>query len=191
MKQSLYTFTLACMTIMLAVFAGFSSTTLAAETKPNSETTSEDTSEEDSQPTATMISNITQNCASIKQSLSQLQRADSRVRVYLGASYERIATSFINPLATRLARNNLTDSSLHSIQSEFSSAQDAFRFAYTDYMREMDTLIATDCLSRPDEFYEQLVIARARRETLRQSTVKLTTLTNQQLTAVQKLEASL
>lgn len=41
---------------------------------------------------------ISQNCSTIQQSLSQLQKIDSRTRTYLGTTYEAIANRFIIPL---------------------------------------------------------------------------------------------
>ena len=59
---------------------------------------------------------ISSNCSTIKQSLSQLQKADSKTRTYLGTTYETIASRFITPLNLRLVRNNRpTLSRLHEL----------------------------------------------------------------------------
>lgn len=132
---------------------------------------------------------ISSNCSTIKQSLSQLQKVDSKTRTYLGTTYETIASKFITPLNLRLVHNNRP--TLSDIQSEFSSAQVAFRDSYTDYMREMENLINLDCRAEPEKFYDQLKVVRERREKVRLATEKLKKLTAMQYQAVVKLRKEL
>lgn len=146
------------------------------------------TDDEAPQPDQTALDNISQNCASIKQSLKQLQRADSRTRTYLGAAYQNVLGNFIAPLNLRLARNNLTDTNLTKIQTEFVAAQDDFRNNYTEYMRNLESLIATDCQAHPQDFYDQLVTTRSSRLTLQTSATRLAALVQDQITAVAALQ---
>ena len=128
---------------------------------------------------------ISQNCATIKQSLEQLQRSDSRTRTYLGTTYEPLANKFIVPLNLRLVKNNLPTFS--DIQAEFTSDQTRFKDAYTDYMKSLGELIATDCQNKPDEFYDKLGVTRKKREILQKTTKSLSELTDQQYNATAKL----
>ena len=128
---------------------------------------------------------ISQNCATIKQSLEQLQRSDSRTRTYLGTTYETLANKFIVPLNLRLVKNNLPTFS--DIQAEFTSDQTRFKDAYTDYMKSLGELIATDCQNKPDEFYDKLGVTRKKREILQKTTKSLSELTDQQYNATAKL----
>lgn len=132
---------------------------------------------------------ISQNCSTIQKSLSQLQKADSRTRSYLGTTYETIVNRFIIPLNLRLVKNNRPV--LSNIQANFTNEQVNFRTQYTDYMRELEVLIATDCKSQPDDFYQKLLEVRARREELRQTTVRLSNLVEQQYAAVLDLRSQL
>lgn len=132
---------------------------------------------------------ISQNCSTIQQTLGQLQKIDSRTRTYLGTTYETIFNKFITPLNLRLVKNNLP--TLSALQTEFSIEQAKFRDAYTNYMRDLEALIAIDCRLNPDGFYEQLILTRAKREDLRESTAKLTELAEKQYRAVTDLRASL
>ncbi len=134
---------------------------------------------------------IVQNCSNIKQSLQQLQRADSRTRAYLGSAYETISTRFITPLNVRMVRNNLTSTVLFRIQNDFSSAQAIFRDSYVDYMRELENLIATDCTRAPEDFYNKLISARNKREELRSVTKQLADLANEQYQTVEELRNTL
>ena len=132
---------------------------------------------------------ISQNCSTIQKTLSQLQKVDSRTRTYLGTTYETIANQFIIPLNLRLVKNNRPI--LGNIQADFISEQANFRTRYTDYMRDLEELIVTDCKNRPEEFYQKLVDTRAQREELRQSTVRLSDLSAQQYAAALDLRSQL
>ncbi len=132
---------------------------------------------------------ISQNCSTIQQSLSQLQKIDSRTRTYLGTTYETIANRFIIPLNLRLVKNNRP--TLSEIQTEFTLEQAKFRDAYTDYMRELESLIVCDCKNHPDEFYQKLVTTREKRAVLRATTEKLSMLSSQQYSAVLDLRSRL
>ncbi len=132
---------------------------------------------------------ISQNCSTIQQSLSQLQKIDSRTRTYLGTTYETIANRFIIPLNLRLVKNNL--STLSDIQTDFTVQQTKFREAYTDYMRELESLIVCDCKNNPEEFYQKLVTTREKRAVLRTITEKLSALSTQQYAAVLDLRSRL
>ena len=132
---------------------------------------------------------VSQNCSNIKQSLIQLQKVDSRTRTYLGTTYETILTRFIVPLNLRLVKNNRP--SLPTIQSNFTSEQVKFRDSYTDYMRELESLIGIDCRVQPDDFYARLEVVREKRFVLRETTVRLAELADEQYRIVLDLRSSL
>ncbi len=132
---------------------------------------------------------ISQNCSTIKQSLSQLQRVDAKTRNYLGTTYETLANKFIVPLNLRLVKNNRA--TLPHIQSDFSLKQSEFRSTYTEYMREMETLIDHDCQKLPDEFYSQLEVVRKKRSDLRKITEELSQLAEEQYASVLDLRQKL
>ena len=140
---------------------------------------------------AERLAAISQNCPTIKQTLNQLERADSRTRTYLGAAYETISTKFIAPLSLRLTRNNYESASLLAIQAEFSAVQTSFRIAYTDYMRELDALIATDCSANPQDFSTRLEATREKRAQLKATTTQLSELAARQYQAVSELKEAL
>lgn len=132
---------------------------------------------------------ISQSCSTIQQSLSQLQKVDSRTRTYLGTTYETIANRFIIPLNLRLVKNNRP--TLSEIQTEFTLEQTKFREAYTDYMRELESLIVSDCKNHPDDFYQKLTVTREKRALLRATTERLADLSGQQYAAVLDLRSKL
>ncbi len=134
---------------------------------------------------------IVQNCGNIKQSLIKLQHSDSRTRTYLGSAYEAVSGRFITPLNLRLVKNGLPSTELFRIQNDFTAAQTDFRAKYVEYMRELEGLIATECVNHPKGFYDKLEITRKRREGLRQTTKRLSELVDQQYKTVEDLKATL
>lgn len=134
---------------------------------------------------------IMQNCSNIKQSLQQLQHVDSRTRTYLGSAYEAISGRFITPLNLRLVKLGKPSTELFAIQNDFTDAQSDFRDEYVNYMREMETLVAIDCTTHPEEFYRKLKTVRKKREELRQVTEKLSKLAQEQYKAVENLRGKL
>lgn len=140
---------------------------------------------------ATRLAAVAANCADIKNTLTQLQRADSRTRIYLGTSYETISGRFITPLNLRLERNNQPSAPLLAIQSEFLTALADFRLTYTDYMRDLEALISIGCSNQPKDFYSHLETTRTKRAALQSVTQKLNTLAGEQYQAVVELEEEL
>ena len=119
------------------------------------------------------ISSIPQNCASIKISLQNLQKIDSRTRVYLGTEYENILNNFMTPLNLRLIKNHQDASSLTSIQASFSSEKEFLSRSFVDYSKSLDELIAHDCTSDPSGFYSLLERTREKRAAVRSSFLRL------------------
>ena len=134
---------------------------------------------------------ISQNCASIKQSLKTLQKADSRTRVHLGTTYQNILTNYITPLNLRLVRNDTPNTDLTRLQTEFSAARDDFATKFIKYSQSLEELIATNCQAQPDVFYTKLESTRALRHTVSASVAHLDQLLSAHLAAVSNLKDSL
>ena len=130
---------------------------------------------------------ISQSCSSIKQSLKVLQKADSRLRVLLGTTYQTILTSYITPLNLRLVKNNRPSTELTAIQADFSTQRDRFSRQFISYSQSIEDLLDIDCVTKPDEFYAKLDQARARRANLAQTVVELSDIINQHHTTVTNL----
>lgn len=139
----------------------------------------------------TQLGAISQNCASIKQSLKTLQKADSRTRVHLGTTYQNILTNYITPLNLRLVRLDQPNTELTRLQASFSSARDDFAGKFIKYSQSLETLIATDCKAHPDFFYTRLEDTRALRHTVSASVATINQLLSEYITAVTKLKESL
>lgn len=137
------------------------------------------------------IGAISQNCATIKQSLRALQRADARTRSYLGSAYERVLSDFITPMDLRLINVNQPNATLTTIHSDIIEARQNFVRDYTIYSQKLEELITHDCQNDPQNFYHTLTDTRAKRSALEKSTEKIRRLFSDHLTAVKKLQNSL
>lgn len=146
---------------------------------------------EDNAVSEEQLKAVSQNCNTIKYTLTQLQKVDSRMRTYLGSAYEAISSKFITPLNLRLIRNNRESDTLFSIQSDFAAGQVRFRDAYTVYMREMEGLLAIDCQAHPQDFYRALESTRSKRAELKQTVERLNELAEEQYQAVVELKDDL
>lgn len=134
---------------------------------------------------------ITTNCQQIKSNLRTLQKNDARIRVYLGSYYETILTKFITPLNVRLVENNLSNADFVENQNKFAEAKNLFANDYIKYQQYLEELVAIDCKSEPDKFYEKLESVRRRRQTMAQDALKLRTLISDHLKLVNNLKGKL
>ena len=131
---------------------------------------------------------ISQNCNSIKTSLSSLQKSDSKVRVLLGTSYQTILSNFLTPLNIRLVKNNATDATLSSIQTNLASERNTFQEQFIRYSKSLENLIAIDCKNNPDEFYKNLDETRTLRSALNKTAVRIHKLIDKHLSIVRELK---
>ena len=134
---------------------------------------------------------ISQNCATIKQQLKTLQKADSRTRVHLGTTYQTILTNYITPLNLRLVRLDQPNTELTQLQTAFSNARDDFATKFIRYSQSLEELLATDCKSHPDLFYDKLESTRALRYTVSASIAHLDQILSEHIATVESLKGSL
>lgn len=133
---------------------------------------------------------ISQNCNSIKTSLSALQKSDSKTRVLLGASYQTVLTNFLTPLNIRLIKANLSDATLSTTQANIASEWTAFQDQFTKYSQSLEALINTDCKSHPEVFYEKLEATRSARKSLNKTSIKINNLIFASVSSVSSLRDS-
>ncbi|MBQ3413282.1 hypothetical protein IJH33_00285 [Candidatus Saccharibacteria bacterium] len=130
---------------------------------------------------------IVDHCETIRGDLRNLQRMDSRTRVYLGRYYETILTKFVTPLNLRLVENNLSDVKLIENQTNLVTKRSDFVDDFTKYSQTLEELIGIDCKAEPERFYERLVVTRERRAKLNRDAEKMRDLTGEQVTLVKEL----
>lgn len=134
---------------------------------------------------------ISQNCASMKQSLKSLQKADSRTRIHLGSNYEIILNKFMTPLNLRLTRDNHPDPNLSAIQSDFAISRATFSKRFIKYSQNLEELISINCQSEPEHFAKQLDKTRKSRAKVADAVATLHRLVERHSATVRKLQESL
>ncbi len=127
------------------------------------------------------------NCSKIKESLVNLQHADSRTRVYLGRYYETVQNKFIVPLNLRLVENNISDSELVNTQGEFKETRQAFIDDYISYQQKLEELVSINCEEEAPRFKEVLSVTREKRQVVAQDISKLRGLMEKQVQLVNNL----
>ncbi|MBR2994365.1 hypothetical protein IKF32_00370 [Candidatus Saccharibacteria bacterium] len=137
-------------------------------------------------------SNLIKNkCDSIQEDLKQLQVDDSRVRVYLGALYERVLTKYIVPLNVRLVENSISDVDFIENQNNFVAAKIAFVDDFVNYQRSLEELTLIDCKKNTESFYQKLTVVREKRAIMAKDVAKLSGLMTKQKSLVLSLMENL
>lgn len=134
---------------------------------------------------------ISQNCGTIRQSLKNLQRSDSRARTYFGAIYETASSKYIVPLNLRLVKNDISSVSLINLQSDLADKRVKFSSDFISYSKSLEELIAYDCRLNPDTFYEKLVATRKKRAAVATDMKEINELLTSSVKYVEKLEEKL
>lgn len=127
---------------------------------------------------------IKDRCATIRESLKTVQKNDSRVRVFLGARYETLLSKYITPFNIKMVENNMSVSGLVENQNQFADNKTVFANDFISYQKSLEELIAIDCKSEPEQFYEKLVKVRRKRATMEQDVLKMRNLISEHVKLV-------
>ena len=131
---------------------------------------------------------ITENCSSLKIQLQQLQRADARSRVHLGAQYETITTNLMLNLNLRLVKSNLADADIAAQQTTFASERTRFKNDYIGYSQALDKLISINCVEDPQAFYDQLAVTQKKRNDVDRSVERMSDILKKHRKSVESLK---
>ena len=131
---------------------------------------------------------IEDKCDLIKEKLKEVQRDDAKVRVHLGGRYEAVLSRFILPLNVKLVEKNLSNADFVENQNNFVEAKTTFTNDYITYQQQLEELVAMDCKSEPEKFYEKLVKVRQKRKTMEQDTMLLRNLISKHIRLVTALK---
>lgn len=123
--------------------------------------------------TESQETSIKEHCDAIKDDLKNVQRMDSRTRVYFGGIYETILSKYITPLNMRLVENNLSTAEFVENQNKFAEAKNAFANDFISYQKHLEELVAMDCKKEPADFYEKLEKVREKRKVVGQDVLKI------------------
>lgn len=134
---------------------------------------------------------IQDHCDSIKEVLKNIQKDDSRTRVYLGAYYETVLSKYIIPLNVRLVENNLSSAKLIENQNSLADARTKFIDDFIIYQQALEEIILQDCHKESQVFYDKLEIVRQKRQTVATDTTKIRELLSSHVKLITKLKQEL
>lgn len=132
---------------------------------------------------------IIDNCEAIRENLKNVQKLDSRMRVFFGQHFEAILSKFIIPLNLRLVENSLSNTNLIENQNEFASKKTAFAADFISYQQELENLMMLDCKSNPEKFYEKIEVVREKREIVFNDVARMKKLITKNMQLVEKMKA--
>ena len=116
---------------------------------------------------------LKEHCDEVSERLKDVQKNDAKTRVFLGSRYETILNKYMVPLNVRLVENNLSAGGLIDLQNSFAETKSVFNSDYINYQQSLENLVAIDCKSEPDRFYNELSITRKRRMIMEQDVLKM------------------
>lgn len=147
--------------------------------------------EEDPKISKKREESIIKNCDSIHESLKATQRSDAYARTYLGAIYETVLNQFITPLNVRLLKNNNSFTDFTNFQTDLVSTRSDFNSSFITYSKSLESLIAIDCKTSPEDFYSKLREVRKERKVVDGYAKKLEQLISAHKQKVSDLEQKL
>lgn len=134
---------------------------------------------------------ISTNCDSLRSTLRNLQRIDSRTRSFLGSAYDKFLSNYISPLSLRMVSNDHLSTSLTGIHSGILNSREVFAAQFTSYSQSFEELLAADCKNNPEDFYKKLVATRKKRTMLESTVTGLRSALGNHYTAVEKIRSEL
>ena len=134
---------------------------------------------------------IVKYCDDIKSELRLVQREDAKSRVHLGAYYDQIMSNYVTPLNVKLVENSLSNAGFIDNQNDLAKTKSVFANDFTKYQQMLEELVAMDCKSDPEKFYDELVDVRQRRKTMEQDVLKMRRLISEHIGLVENVRSKL
>lgn len=129
--------------------------------------------EDSSTITDLQLVQIRARCSEVKATLGRVHANDALLRVNRGQLYERLSTKLAAPLNSRIALNRLDGSALLTVTSQYDQHLNDFRTHYQTYEEQLSATMRIDCVNQPAKFYDSLQDARAKRQTVNESSQRL------------------
>ena len=123
--------------------------------------------------TPEVIERVKARCVENQAALNRLHQTDAFLRNDRGNLYRTIGDKLMVPLNRRLASNQLDGGALLTITSDYNREYNRFYQAYIDYDNALSKVLETDCSREPVAFYNALLDARQKRQTLSESNGKI------------------
>ena len=88
----------------------------------------------------------------------------------------------------KLVEKNLSTADFVENQNSFVETKTVFSNDYISYQQQLEELVAMDCKSEPEAFYEKLVKVRQKRKTMEQDTMLMRSLISRHVRLVTTLK---
>lgn len=134
------------------------------------------------------IAQISSNCLTTKNTLSQLHASDALLRVNRGQIYESMYTKLMDRFNTRVDANKFNHDDLSNTAQQYSSALDGFRTNYQAYEEQLAKTLDIDCTKQPTQFYDSVILARIKRDQVHAEVLKLNQYIDQYQLALDQFE---
>ena len=118
------------------------------------------------------VSVITTNCVTAQSVLSQIEKADTGLRINRGHDYNELLNLMFT-MNARLSVNKITAPTLTNLVSQFDQNLTKFRTDYDNYDNALSNTLGVKCTDKPIDFYNKLETTRAARELLWQDIATL------------------
>ncbi len=105
---------------------------------------------------------VATRCETVKQLVDRQRRNDLVARINKGRAYQTIIDQQ-NAFSLRLRNNKVTPDAFDRKIAEVQNGVNRFRAAYNTYDDSLDKLLDVDCKVKPQEFIQQLDLARSQR----------------------------
>lgn len=112
------------------------------------------------------IARIRAHCVENQAALNRLHQTDAFLRNDRGNLYRTISDKLMVPLNRRLASNQLDGAALLTITAEYNDQYNKFYDQYIQYDNALSKVLGIDCSREPVAFYNALLDARDKRDTL-------------------------
>lgn len=115
------------------------------------------------QSSAEYLAVVKGRCEATKQLIDEQRRSDLVARINKGRAYQTIIDQQ-NAFSLRLRNNKITSDTFDRQIAAVQDRVNSFREAYRRYDDALDKLLDIDCKTQPQEFVDQLVLARGLRQ---------------------------
>lgn len=134
------------------------------------------------------IEQISGNCLSTKNTLTQLHASDALLRVNRGQIYESMYTKLMERFNARATANKLDSDDLSDVAQQYNLTLDAFRLDYQVYEEQLAKTLDIDCTKQPTQFYDSVILARSKRDQVHTEVLKLNQYIDQYQLALDQFE---
>lgn len=128
---------------------------------------------------AEQIELMSRYCTEARGHLERLHYSDALLRVNLGQRYENISKRLMAPMNSRIALAGEDGVAMSETTVDFNEELAEFRSNYQSYDTDVDDVMGINCREQPVQFYQEIQVARQKREQVNNNVQELSKLIKQ------------